>query len=68
VRLALVRTRERQAMKAAEDLERRRVELALRESEERFRTIVEQSPISIQVMTPDGWTVQVNRAWENSGE
>ena len=64
VRLALARTRERQAMKAAEDLERRRVEMALRESEERFRTIVEQSPISIQVMTPDGWTVQVNRAWE----
>lgn len=64
VRLALARIRERQAMKAAEDLERRRVEMALRESEERFRTIVEQSPISIQVMTPDGWTVQVNRAWE----
>ncbi len=43
---------------------RKQVEIALRESEERFRTIVEQSPISIQVMTPDGWTVQVNRAWE----
>ncbi len=44
--------------------ERKRTEIALLESEERFRTIVEQSPISIQVMTPDGWTVQVNRAWE----
>ncbi len=64
VRLALARVRERQAMKEAEGLERSRVEMALRESEERFRTIVEQSPISIQVMTPDGWTVQVNRAWE----
>lgn len=44
--------------------ERKRAEIALLESEERFRTIVEQSPISIQVMTPDGWTIQVNRAWE----
>jgi PAS domain S-box-containing protein len=43
---------------------RKRAEIALLESEERFRTIVEQSPISIQVMTPDGWTIQVNRAWE----
>jgi len=40
------------------------VEMALHESEERFRTIVEQSPIAIQIMSPDGWTVQVNRAWE----
>jgi len=55
---------DRQAIKVAEDRERRRVELALRESEERFRTIVEQSPISIQVMTPEGWTVLVNQAWE----
>ena len=43
---------------------RKQVETALRESEERFRTIVEQLPISVQVMTPDGWTVLVNRAWE----
>jgi len=43
---------------------RKRAEIALQGSEERFRTIVEQSPISIQVMTPEGWTIQVNRAWE----
>lgn len=44
--------------------ERKRAHLALRESEESFRTIVEQSPLSVQVMTPDGWIIQVNRAWE----
>ncbi len=36
----------------------------LRESEARFRTMIEQSPLSTQVFTPDGRTVQVNRAWE----
>ncbi len=44
--------------------ERKHAERALRESEQRFRTIVEQAPVSIQVMSPEGWTVQVNRAWE----
>ncbi len=29
---------------------------ALRESEERFRTMIEQSPLSIHIMDPDGWT------------
>ncbi len=56
IEIARDRSRERQTMRAAS--------LALRESEEGFRTIVEQSPLSIQVMTPDGWIVQVNRAWE----
>lgn len=44
---------------------RKQAEFALRESEERFRTIMEQSPISIQIMTPQGWTIRVNKAWEN---
>jgi|GEM_PF-1028632 len=43
---------------------RKQAEAALQASEERFRTIIEQSPISIQMMTPAGWTIQVNRAWE----
>lgn len=32
--------------------------------EDRYRSILEQSPFSIQIMTPDGFTVQVNKAWE----
>ena len=43
---------------------RKQVELALKESEEYFRTIVEQSPISIHVLTAQGWTIRVNQAWE----
>lgn len=33
-------------------------------SEEQFRTIVEQSPISMQVFAPDGTSLGANRAWE----
>jgi PAS domain S-box-containing protein len=44
--------------------EHKRMEEALRESEERVRTIIEQSPLSIEVMSPDGRTVQVNNAFE----
>lgn len=32
--------------------------------EDRFLAIVEQSPFSIQIMSPDGYTVRVNKAWE----
>ncbi len=35
-----------------------------RQSETRFRLLVEQSPLSIQVLAPDGRMLQVNRAWE----
>ncbi len=34
------------------------------ESEERYRILIEQSPFSIQLMSPDGVIIQVNRAWE----
>jgi PAS domain-containing protein len=36
----------------------------LEASEHRFRALVDQSPFSIQVLAPDGRTLQVNRAWE----
>jgi len=44
--------------------ERKKAEEALRESEESIRIIIEQSPSSIQVLSPDGRVVQVNRAFE----
>jgi PAS domain S-box-containing protein len=43
---------------------RRRAQEILRVSEERFRTIIEQSPLSVQVFSTDGVTRQVNHAWE----
>ncbi|WP_018882741.1 MULTISPECIES: EAL domain-containing protein [unclassified Thioalkalivibrio] len=36
----------------------------LRDSESRFRALVEQSPIGIQVLTPEGEIRQTNAAWE----
>ncbi len=52
--------------KAAQDeLQRRgRVEEALRISEERFRAIVDQSPLSTQIIDPGGRTLRVNKAWQ----
>ncbi|HEX8368776.1 MAG TPA: PAS domain S-box protein [Pyrinomonadaceae bacterium] len=32
--------------------------------ENRFRAVLEQSPFSIQIMSPDGYTIRVNKAWE----
>jgi PAS domain S-box-containing protein len=33
-------------------------------SEVRYRSLVEQSPLSTQIMSPDGRTLRVNHAWE----
>lgn len=44
--------------------ERERAAEALRVSETRFRTMIEQSPVCIQIVTADGRTREVNRAWE----
>ena len=45
--------------------ERKLLEKELKYSENRFRALMEQSPLSIQIFTPDGRTESVNLAWEN---
>lgn len=40
------------------------VEAALRDSETRIRTLVDCSPLAIQVFAPDGTVIRVNKAWE----
>lgn len=52
-------TREQAARKEAE-ITKQKVQL----SEIRHRTMIEQSPLSIQILSPDGFTIQVNTAWE----
>ncbi|MGH9942798.1 MAG: CHASE domain-containing sensor histidine kinase, partial [Pyrinomonadaceae bacterium] len=39
-------------------------EASLRASENRFRTMIEQSPVAITLFAPDGTMLQANRAWE----
>ena len=48
---------------ALEASDRKRTEDALRLSEARFRTMFEQFPLSVQILSPEGETLEVNRAW-----
>jgi PAS domain S-box-containing protein len=43
--------------------ERKRAVEALRESEDRFRGMIEQSPLSTQVLSPTGEVIEVNEAF-----
>src|SRR5215204_936106 len=55
---------ERELREAEDRRERRRAEEELQVSETRFRLMIEQSPLSTQIFSPDGRTLRVNRAWE----
>jgi two-component system, NarL family, sensor histidine kinase UhpB len=55
---------ERELRDAEVRRERRQAEVALRASDMRFRLMIEQSPLSTQIFSPDGRTLRVNRAWE----
>ncbi len=44
--------------------ERELMQRRLQDSETRFRTLMEQAPLAIQVVRPDGRVLRVNRAWE----
>ncbi len=46
--------------------ERKGFEEALRVSERRLRTVIEQSPLSIQILTPEGRSLMTNVAWEET--
>ncbi|MBI9066902.1 MAG: PAS domain S-box protein [Salinivirgaceae bacterium] len=45
------------------ELEREKAKLDLAKSEQYFRTIIEQSPIGIQIFNIDGYLTDVNKAW-----
>ncbi len=44
--------------------ENKKAEQAIRESEHKYRSLMEHSPLSIQEVSPQGKTLRVNRAWE----
>ena len=42
---------------------RKRAEEEMRKSEERFRSLIEQSPLAMVILTPDGQITDANPAW-----
>ncbi len=44
--------------------DRRKAEEELHFTEARFRALFAQTPLSIQILSPEGRTVEINRAWE----
>jgi diguanylate cyclase (GGDEF)-like protein/PAS domain S-box-containing protein len=63
--IAFLLRRRRGVVTGNDTAARRAAEEALRLSESRFRNLFEQSPISMQIFSPDGRTLEVNRGWEN---
>lgn len=51
-------------LKAMESQSRQTEEETLRTLYIRYLPLLEQLPFSIQIFTPDGWSLHVNRAWE----
>jgi PAS domain S-box-containing protein len=43
---------------------RKQAEEKLKRSEERFRNLMEQSPLAIEILTPEGRITEVNAAWK----
>jgi PAS domain S-box-containing protein len=54
------------AVKAAAEIERKRAEETLRESEERFRSLFDSALDMIQIIRPDGSFLHVNPAWKKT--
>jgi PAS domain S-box-containing protein len=44
--------------------DRKLAEEGQRKSDQRFRRMIEQSPLSVQILDPSGRILEVNRAWE----
>jgi PAS domain S-box-containing protein len=48
---------------ASDITERKKAEMALRESEAEFRTLAAAMPQIVWITRPDGWTVYINQQW-----